>query len=245
MLQRLGRRAPPVDAGAGPVQRLRRHAQGEHVPVHPHDRHARTGHAPSRSRFAPRKWIEIAREGHRRALASIRERKGTKPTAKSTSSCGGCGRCTNGCRTPTRPTNCSTASARRADARRSIVFTPKGEVKELPRGRYPAGLRLSRPLRHRPPLHRRARQRPDRAARYNLQTGDVVEILTSKNQTPHLGWLDIVVTGRRGRASASGCASWADWSRGTESPSRRAADVVPASAENGRPARWMTPRGRS
>ena len=80
-----------------------------------------------------------------------------------------------------------------------FVFTPKGEVKELPAGATPLdfaytihsdvgnhciGSRVNGRL---VPLS------------YNLQTGDRVEILTSKNQTPHVGWLDIVVSSR-GRA---------------------------------------------
>ena len=76
------------------------------------------------------------------------------------------------------------------------VFTPKGAVKELISGATPLDFAYmihsdighqcigARVNGHMVPL------------RYNLQTGDVVEILTSKNQTPHLDWLDIVVTGK-------------------------------------------------
>lgn len=87
------------------------------------------------------------------------------------------------------------------------VFTPKGEVKELAEGATPLdfayhvhsdighhciGARVNGKL---VPL------------RYNLQTGDVVEILTSRSQTPHLDWLDVVVTGKaRARAFARDCA---------------------------------------
>ncbi len=76
------------------------------------------------------------------------------------------------------------------------VFTPKGEVKELPVGATPldfAYLVHSDVGHHCIGARVNARMVP---LRYNLQTGDVVEILTSKNQTPHLDWLDIVVTGK-------------------------------------------------
>jgi GTP pyrophosphokinase len=88
-------------------------------------------------------------------------------------------------------------SVRRDMARSDVyVFTPRGEVKELPEGATPLdfayhihsdighhciGARVNGKL---VPL------------RYNLQTGDVVEILTSRTQTPHLDWLDLVVTGK-------------------------------------------------
>ncbi|MCC6695746.1 MAG: bifunctional (p)ppGpp synthetase/guanosine-3',5'-bis(diphosphate) 3'-pyrophosphohydrolase [Candidatus Hydrogenedentes bacterium] len=86
----------------------------------------------------------------------------------------------------------------RRDVSRSdvYVFTPTGDVKELPEGATPLdfayhvhsdighhciGARVNGKL---VPL------------RYNLQTGDVVEILTSRAQTPHLDWLEVVVTGK-------------------------------------------------
>ena len=46
-----------------------------------------------------------------------------------------------------------------------FVFTPKGRVITLPDGRDAGRLRVRDPHRGRPPLHRRARQRPARAAR--------------------------------------------------------------------------------
>ncbi|MEA3366275.1 MAG: RelA/SpoT family protein, partial [Candidatus Hydrogenedentes bacterium] len=76
------------------------------------------------------------------------------------------------------------------------VFTPKGEVKELPAGTTPLDFAY---MIHSDVGHHCIGVRVNGGMvplRYHLQTGDVVEILTSKNQTPHLDWLDIVVTGK-------------------------------------------------
>ena len=76
------------------------------------------------------------------------------------------------------------------------VNTPKGEIIELPEGATPLDFayRIHSDVGHRcvgakvngniVPL------------RYHLQHGDVIEILTSNRQTPHMDWLEIVVSGR-------------------------------------------------
>lgn len=76
------------------------------------------------------------------------------------------------------------------------VFTPKGEVKELPKGATPLDFAFM--IHSDVGLHCIGARVNGRMVplRYNLQMGDVVEILTSKNQTPHVDWLDIVATGR-------------------------------------------------
>jgi GTP diphosphokinase / guanosine-3',5'-bis(diphosphate) 3'-diphosphatase len=75
------------------------------------------------------------------------------------------------------------------------VFTPKGEVKELPHGATPLDFAymIHTDIGH----HCQGARVNGRMVplKYNLQTGDVVEILTFKNQQPHVDWIDIVITG--------------------------------------------------
>lgn len=76
------------------------------------------------------------------------------------------------------------------------AYTPKGEVKEFPLGATPLDFAY---MIHSDVGHHCIGSRVNGSMvplRYNLQTGDVVEILTSKNQTPHIDWLESVVTGR-------------------------------------------------
>lgn len=75
------------------------------------------------------------------------------------------------------------------------VFTPKGEVKELPEGATPLDFAY---MIHSQVGHHYfgARVNGRMVQReYHLQTGDVVEILTSRNQEPTRDWLNIVITG--------------------------------------------------
>ncbi len=76
------------------------------------------------------------------------------------------------------------------------VFTPKGEVKRLPKGATPIDFAYS--------VHTDVGNRCSGAKvngklvplRYHLRNGDILEILTSPHQKPSKDWLDLVVTGR-------------------------------------------------
>ena len=76
------------------------------------------------------------------------------------------------------------------------VLTPNGEVRELPRGSTPIDFAYS--------IHTEVGDRCSGARvngqlvslKYKLQHGDIVEIITQKNQHPKRAWLQIVKTSR-------------------------------------------------
>ena len=74
------------------------------------------------------------------------------------------------------------------------VLTPRGEVKELPRGATPIDFayKIHTEIGH----HCTGAKIGGKLVplKYELQTGDVVEILTSKNQSPNSDWLSFVKT---------------------------------------------------
>ena len=76
------------------------------------------------------------------------------------------------------------------------VFTPQGDVKSFPRSATPVDFAYS--------IHSEVGEHCSGARingmivplRHRMRNGDVVEILTTKTQTPNKDWLDFVVTGR-------------------------------------------------
>ncbi len=76
------------------------------------------------------------------------------------------------------------------------VFTPKGDVKELPEGATPIDFAYSV---HTDVGHRLVAARVNGrmvSLKYHLKNGDSVEVITSKNQTPSKDWLKYCVTTR-------------------------------------------------
>ncbi|HEX3595792.1 MAG TPA: bifunctional (p)ppGpp synthetase/guanosine-3',5'-bis(diphosphate) 3'-pyrophosphohydrolase [Polyangiaceae bacterium] len=76
------------------------------------------------------------------------------------------------------------------------VFTPKGEVRSLPRGSTPIDFAYSI---HTDVGHRCSGARANGQIvplRYKLRSGDVIEIMTSSAQHPNKDWLDSSITGK-------------------------------------------------
>ena len=76
------------------------------------------------------------------------------------------------------------------------VFTPKGDVKSLPRGATPIDFAYAV---HSEVGHRCSGSRVNGAIvplRHKLQNGDVVEVMNNNRQHPSKDWLDFVTTGR-------------------------------------------------
>jgi GTP pyrophosphokinase len=76
------------------------------------------------------------------------------------------------------------------------IFTPQGDLKSLPRGATPVDFAFG--------VHSEVGNHCSGARvngvmvplKYKLQSGDTVEIITSKNQNPNKDWLKFVATGR-------------------------------------------------
>jgi GTP pyrophosphokinase len=83
-----------------------------------------------------------------------------------------------------------------AHAKKIYVLTPNGEVKELPAGSTPLDFAYA--------IHTEVGNHCTGAKingamaslKTELQNGNAVEIITSQNQHPHQGWLNLVKTGR-------------------------------------------------
>ncbi len=76
------------------------------------------------------------------------------------------------------------------------VFTPKGDVKEFPEGATPIDFAFSV---HTDVGHHIVAARVNGklvALKYQLQNGDSIEVITSKNQTPSKDWLNYSVTSK-------------------------------------------------
>lgn len=81
-------------------------------------------------------------------------------------------------------------------AKEIYVFTPNGDIKSLPKGA--TALDFAFAIHTEVGMHCRAAKVNSRLTQISkvLNSGDQVEIITSKNQKPKLAWLDIVKTAR-------------------------------------------------
>jgi (p)ppGpp synthase/HD superfamily hydrolase len=86
-----------------------------------------------------------------------------------------------------------------------FVFTPKGDVKALPKGATPIDFAYA--------VHSQVGERCSGARvngiivplRYPLRNGDTVDILTAPTQRPSKDWLKFVVTSRAKTGSGTSC----------------------------------------
>ena len=183
----------PVEARARPLQGLHRDAQGQHVPVAPHDGHRAQG----RSRGDPDPHLRDAphrRGGHRRPLAlqgeeerpgQVRRRLHLAPAAP---------RVAEG---DERPAGVPRHGPPRPLPRRGLRLHPEGRREGAARGLDAHRLRLRRPHRRGPPL-RRAPRSTASSCRCATRSGRATSSRSSPRPTQHPSrdWLKIVKSTR-------------------------------------------------
>ena len=165
LLRRPGQHPRHVEAGAGAVQGLHRHAQVQPVPVPPHHRGRAPGQAPRgadphpgderQGRVGHRRPLELQEpEGplpvHRRQLAEAHRRLAVRDR---------------------RPARVHGDAQGRPRPGRGLRVHAQGRRRHHARRRHADRLRLLHPHRRRAPLHRRQGQRPPRTARLGAVVG--------------------------------------------------------------------------
>ena len=183
----LGAMHAAVEAGARPVQGLHRDAQVQHVPVAAHDRDRTRGRSRSSSRSGPRR-------------CTARPNTASPPTGATRSGEGDrrdraelawLGRVIEWQQEMADPREFMEGLKIDLYAGQVFVFTPKGDVVDLPAGSTPIDFAYAI---HTEVGHRCVGARVNGRLvplDYELQTGDSVEILTSKAQdaAPSRDWL--------------------------------------------------------
>ena len=192
-----GRAAPALQAGAGALQGLHRHPQGQRLPVAAHHAGQPAGHGGGVP-DAHRGHARGGREGHRRALALQGQRQGraTSPATRSAWARCGCSRCsTSRTRRATRPSSSSTSRStcsptrstcsRRAARSWRCRAAPRRWTSPTPSTPTSATTCVAAKVNGEPV-----------ALRTELRSGDVVEIITAPGARPNPAWLNMVRTGR-------------------------------------------------
>ena len=154
----------PLDVASDPgrVRRLHRHAQREHVPVAAHRRDRAGGPRRSRSRSAPSEMHEIAEYGiaaHWRYKEGAKRRRQRRGQGRLAAADDGVARRGDG-----RARSSSRSLKSDVFQEMIYVFTPKGDIIELPAGATPVDFayRIHTEVGHH--MRRRQGQRPARAA---------------------------------------------------------------------------------
>ena len=185
-----GARHRPLDLAAdpGPVRRLHRGPQEQPLPVAPHRGHRARRQAARDPDPDPRDAPGVARSASPPTGAT---RKAPSPTASTTPSWPGCASSWTGSATSSDATEFVEGIKLDIFQDQVFVFTPKGDIKDLPAGATPLDFayRIHTDVGHRT-IGAKVNNRLV-PLDYRLKNGDIVEIVTTKGEHgPSRDWMN-------------------------------------------------------